>query len=193
LNLKIDGALKKCLYGSGAGGCSYGYADIIWQDENSKVMYVWEVKIFTKARLAQKEAQWYVDKLKLSGESAVLGWSIGGPYPVVVNGDIVAGPAPGAVIYGSPDKKEKVMQKRSVQATPQPEAEAMPGEYPGTAYQPGVGTQPLCADCGGGIQSVYAGVLAATVIAAGVAGEFAFDAGVGVVVVVTAADFALVA
>ncbi|WP_260848967.1 DNRLRE domain-containing protein [Streptomyces sp. SLBN-118] len=167
---KVAGANKECMYprngnkgtprrnrGLAVPDCSYGTPDILGYDAKSDVYYVWEVKSAGDASKAVPEAEWYVNRLKSQGKKAVLGWMIGGPYDVG-NGDKVMGPTEGAVIYGRQNNKKfqkiynnspmAAAQQATQNATPQPSAGPSSGEYPGTAYQPGVGTRPL-SDGGG--------------------------------------------
>ncbi|WP_316959698.1 RHS repeat-associated core domain-containing protein, partial [Streptomyces sp. TRM68367] len=161
----IPGANKECMSprngnrgtprrnrGLAVPDCSFGTPDILGYDAKANVYYVWEVKSAGEASKAVPEAQWYVNRLKAQGENAVLGWMIGGPYEVG-NGDKVMGPEEGAVIYGrGTNKKFKQIYNNSSMAaarqtaasqTPNPSAGPGRGEYPGTAYQEGVGTRPL--------------------------------------------------
>ncbi|MFD7779264.1 DNRLRE domain-containing protein [Streptomyces sp. NPDC059753] len=161
---KIAGANKECMYprngdrgkvrgnrGLAVPDCSYGTPDILGYDAKSDVYYVWEVKSAGDANKAVPEAQWYVSRLRSQGKKAVLGWMMGGPYDVG-NGDKVMGPEEGAVIYGrQSNKKFQKIYNNSPMAvarqalqnnTPQPSAGPGPGTYPGTVYQPGVGTRP---------------------------------------------------
>ncbi|MGW1213625.1 RHS repeat-associated core domain-containing protein [Streptomyces sp. NPDC002499] len=160
-NLKVNGAAKKCMKTPTAPCNSYGVPDIVGYDPNHDVYYVWEVKSAGVASKAVPEATWYVNKMRANGEQAVLGWTIGGPYPVVANGvangDHVIGPEPGAVIYGKPnDKKFKriptpspmttIQQAQPAQPTPQPTPGPTSGPYPGTIDQPGLGVVPQATD-----------------------------------------------
>ncbi|MCQ4209818.1 DNRLRE domain-containing protein [Streptomyces longispororuber] len=161
---KIAGANKECMYprngdrgkvrgnrGLAVPDCSYGTPDILGYDAKSDVYYVWEVKSAGDANKAVPEAQWYVNRLRSQGKKAVLGWMMGGPYDVG-NGDKVMGPEEGAVIYGRQSNKKfqniynnspmAVARKALQNNTPQPSAGPGPGAYPGTVYQPGVGTRP---------------------------------------------------
>ncbi|MFG2994517.1 RHS repeat-associated core domain-containing protein [Streptomyces sp. NPDC048257] len=152
---RVPGASKACMRpGAGAkagANCSYGTPDILGYDPNSGVYYVWEVKSAGEAKKAVPEAEWYVSRMRANGDQAVLGWTIGGPYDVG-NGDKVIGPAEGAVIYGRPNNKSykkvvstspaAVAQQQPGLPVPTPSAGPGPGYYPGTVYQPGMGTLP---------------------------------------------------
>ena len=150
--MTIPGGSKKCLYGQATPPCNDGYADIVGHQDSSDVYFVWEVKSAGESSKAVTEAQWYVDKLKASGKKAVLGWTIGGPYPVLTTGDEVDGPAPGAVIYGKPRRSNTnttrsaspmaTVQQQQSQPTPSPSPGPGPGPYPGIANQPGLGNIP---------------------------------------------------
>ncbi|WP_371549757.1 RHS repeat-associated core domain-containing protein [Streptomyces sp. NBC_00554] len=152
--MQVPGASKKCMKNP-AGPCNKGLPDIVGYDPNHDVYYVWEVKSAGVAGKAVPEANWYVGKMRANGDKAVLGWTIGGPYPVP-NGDQVIGPEPGAIIYGKPnDKKFKrvlsssptaVVQQQSAQPTPSPTPGPGPGPYPGTIDQPGLGIVPQATD-----------------------------------------------
>lgn len=151
-HLKVDGAGKeRCLYaGKGPGPqCGPGYTDIAVMV--GSVYWIWEVKSAGEASKAVKEADWYVKVLRLNGEQAVKGWIIGGPYRMR-NGDYVIGPDEGTVIYGKPSERKfkrvlssapaAAMQGQQAQTLPSPVAGPAPGLYPGTIYQPGLGTVP---------------------------------------------------
>ncbi|MCI3276570.1 RHS repeat-associated core domain-containing protein [Streptomyces cylindrosporus] len=155
-NLQVQGAAKKCMKTPALPCGSYGVPDIVGYDPNHDIYYVWEVKSAGVAAKAVPEANWYVGKMRANGDKAVLGWTIGGPYPVV-NGDRVIGPEPGAVIYGKPnDKKFKriptpspmttIQQAQPAQPTPQPTPGPTAGPYPGTIDQPGLGIVPQATD-----------------------------------------------
>ncbi|MCX4536764.1 DNRLRE domain-containing protein [Streptomyces sp. NBC_00841] len=143
---------KKCMGDPTAYCPNPGYIDILGHDKKTDIYFVWEVKSAGQAAKAVPEAQWYVDRLKANGEKAVLGWAIGGPYDVATTGDKVVGPAEGAVIYGKQQNKKfnKVLtsspalasQQNQSQPTPTPSAGPGPGDYPGIAYQPGLGHLP---------------------------------------------------
>ncbi|MEU9175262.1 RHS repeat-associated core domain-containing protein [Streptomyces sp. NPDC048550] len=152
---RVPGASKACMR-PGTGGksgadCSYGTPDILGYDPNHDVYYVWEVKSAGEAKKAVPEAEWYVSRMRANGDQAVLGWTIGGPYDVG-NGDKVIGPAEGAVIYGRPNNRSfkkvvstspaAVAQQQPAQPVPTPSPGPGPGYYPGTVYQPGMGTLP---------------------------------------------------
>ncbi|MFE1443252.1 DNRLRE domain-containing protein [Streptomyces sp. NPDC058739] len=148
----VANASKKCRANPTAFCPNPGYIDILGHDKRTGVYFVWEVKSAGQASKAVPEAQWYVDRLRANGEKAVLGWTIGGPYDVPTTGDKVVGPAEGAVIYGKPSNKKfnkvltsspaSAMQQQSAQPTPSPSAGPGPGDYPGIAYQPGLGHIP---------------------------------------------------
>ncbi|MCU1681922.1 MAG: Type secretion protein Rhs, partial [Amycolatopsis sp.] len=154
---RIHGANKRCMRPStkGSADCTYGVLDILGYDPHHDVYYVWEVKSAGHAAKAVPEAQWYVNRLQARGDRAVLGWTIGGPYDVG-NGDKVIGPAEGAIIYGRMNNKKfnnvvtsspsAVAQQRPAQPVPSPSPGPGPGYYPGTVYQPGLGTVPQGTD-----------------------------------------------
>ncbi|MEU3567369.1 RHS repeat-associated core domain-containing protein [Kitasatospora sp. NPDC036755] len=200
-NVKVAGASKKCLYDPSLTSCNDGNADIVGYDPKSDVYYVWEVKSAGEASKAVPEAEWYVKKMQAEGKKAVLGWTIGGPYDVP-NGDKVVGPAEGSVIYGKEDNKK--MQKhlpaggtsQQSQAARVPTANPgpAPGKYPGTAYQPGLGTTPL-ADTGISLAPVLipAGILVIAGVVVAAPAEAAAAAGTATTVAVTQAMFDLAA
>ncbi|MGW5723225.1 RHS repeat-associated core domain-containing protein [Amycolatopsis sp. NPDC003865] len=190
-NMRVDNASKKCLYKNEPGAdCTYGIPDIVFRDSSTGTYWVWEVKSASQYAKAQSEAQWYVDMIRANGGSAVLGWEIGGPYPVP-NKDLVAGPAPGAIVYGKPkDKKyEKATEPMSSKTATETRAappEAVPGPEPGTYYQEGVGTRPLCnTDCSAPTEKWVLGGMVVIGGAAVVAGAVAAAPEVGGAVVIT--------
>ncbi|MFI2353009.1 DNRLRE domain-containing protein, partial [Streptomyces sp. NPDC019443] len=197
---KLDNASKKCMPNPTAFCPNPGYIDILGHDKRTDTFFVWEVKSAGQSAKAVPEAQWYVDRLKVNGEKAVLGWTIGGPYDVATTGDKVVGPAEGAVIYGKQQNKKfnkiltsspaAAVQQQSAQPTPSPSAGPGPGDYPGIAYQPGLGHIPQPA---GGVNH-WPLLVPVAVLALPVALEGgAVATGTAVTVGVTAAMFELAA
>jgi hypothetical protein len=97
-----NGAVK--VPGAGKNGAINGLPDIVGYDPDSETYYVWEVKIDTEEESAVPEAQNYIDYMKRSPEKfpgkIILGWQIGGPYPVILDTNKVWGYNDGAIIYG---------------------------------------------------------------------------------------------
>jgi RHS repeat-associated protein len=79
-----------------------GSADITYDD--GEVIWVWEVKTLAQAGKATAEARWYAANLEEAHPKrrAEVGWSIGGPHPVIPTFDLITGTGPGAIVYYDP-------------------------------------------------------------------------------------------
>ncbi|MFJ5921885.1 RHS repeat-associated core domain-containing protein, partial [Kitasatospora sp. NPDC092948] len=184
-NVPIHDAHKECMPDLQNPCGRNGEADIVGYDPESDVYWVWEVKSVGVADKAVPEAQWYVDKLRQDGKKAVLGWAIGGPYSVP-DGNVVAGPAEGAIIYGKPNDKRIPKNNPSGGSAQQSQTTRVPtalpgpapGKYPKTAHQPGLGTTPMATD---GVDMSYLLIPGGVLVIAGIVVTAPEDIAVGTV------------